>query len=207
MEVQFPLRWPRSKGYSTPASRRLTGAYQVIYAFRHNPAGGQCPFCRPTAHTGVSTMTNITATFSEAMDPATINTGTFELRDPSNNLVPATVDYDATTLVPQLLTPTDPLANFDCYSATIKGGANGVKDVAGNPVANDFTWSFTTAAVSTGPYSIWPSTTVPGVVDSGPDRRSGAGGEVPLRYQRLHHRHPLLQGERQYRHPYRKSLD
>ena len=56
--------------------------------------------------TNVDPATPVTATFSEAMDPATISSstgsaeggasaaGSFELRDPSNNLVSATVTYD-----------------------------------------------------------------------------------------------------------------
>ncbi len=36
-------------------------------------------------------------TFSEAMDAATIDGGTFELRDAGNVLVPATVSYNSAT--------------------------------------------------------------------------------------------------------------
>jgi hypothetical protein len=32
------------------------------------------------------------------------------------------------------------------YTATVKSGANGVKDLAGNPLTADKTWSFSTAA-------------------------------------------------------------
>src|SRR5204863_8556320 len=34
--------------------------------------------------------------------------------------------------------------NSTLYTVTIKGGAPGVKDVAGNALAIDYTWSFTT---------------------------------------------------------------
>ena len=47
--------------------------------------------------TGVSLGTSVTATFSEAMDAATINGTTFELRNASNALVSATVSYNAGT--------------------------------------------------------------------------------------------------------------
>src|SRR5215813_7206427 len=40
---------------------------------------------------------NVIVTFSEAMDPATVNISTIELRDPSNALVPAVVFYDASS--------------------------------------------------------------------------------------------------------------
>jgi hypothetical protein len=117
---------------------------------------------------GVSIGTSVTATFNEAMDPTTINSDSFVLLNPSNTQVPASVSYNAQTLTATLI-PTTPLAGSTMYSAIIKGGTNGVKDIAGNPLTNDFTWSFTTAATSAGPYTIWPFTTVPGVVDTGPD--------------------------------------
>jgi fibronectin type 3 domain-containing protein len=88
---------------------------------------------------------NVTATFNEAVDPSTMSASTFELRDPSNALVPASVIYDASTWT-ATLDPVAQLANWTTYTATIKGGAGGVKDVAGNVMASDFTWSFTTAA-------------------------------------------------------------
>jgi hypothetical protein len=95
--------------------------------------------------TGVNTGANVTATFSEAMDASTINTGAFELRDASNALVPATVTYNAGPRT-ATLDPTGSLANSATYTATVKGGSGGVKDVSSNALAADHTWSFTTAA-------------------------------------------------------------
>ncbi len=113
--------------------------------------------------TGVSTGTTVTATFSEAMDQLTITGSTFELRDSVNALVPATVSYNANTAT---LTPTSALAASTAYTATVKGGATDprVKDVAGNALAANHTWSFTTAtaATCTG-NTIWPATAVPAV--------------------------------------------
>jgi hypothetical protein len=96
--------------------------------------------------TGVSRGTNVTATFSEAMDPATINTTTFELRTATTNaLVAATVTYDATTRR-AILNPNLNLAATTRYTATVKGGSTDprVKDAAGNALAANRTWSFTT---------------------------------------------------------------
>ena len=97
--------------------------------------------------TGVATGTAVTATFSEPLAPATVNTSTFELRNASSALVPATISYNANTAT---LTPTSPLAGSATYTATVKGGAADprVKDVAGNALAANHTWSFTTAAGS-----------------------------------------------------------
>ena len=42
------------------------------------------------------------------------------------------------------LTPSSALASSTTYTATVVGGASGVKDAAGNALATNFTWSFTT---------------------------------------------------------------
>jgi hypothetical protein len=95
--------------------------------------------------TGVSRNASVTATFSEAMDASTINTSTFELRDPAGNLVPATVTY-ATSTRRATLAATASLAARTTFTATVRGGTTDprVKDVAGNPLAANRTWSFTT---------------------------------------------------------------
>ena len=94
--------------------------------------------------TGVSNSSLITAAFSVAMNSATINTTTFTLRDSLNNLVPATVTYNGAART-TVLTPSSPLASSSGYTATIRGGTSGVKDVAGHPLAGDYSWSFSTA--------------------------------------------------------------
>jgi hypothetical protein len=78
----------------------------------------------------------VSATFSEAMDPATINTTTFVL----NNGATGAVGYSGATAT---LTPSTNLRGGTVYTATITTGA---RDVAGNAVAQDHSWSFTTAA-------------------------------------------------------------
>jgi len=80
------------------------------------------------------------------MDPATVNGTTIELRDPSNALTPATVSYDAGSFT-ATLHPTALLFGEAIYTARIKGGSTDprVKDLAGNALANDVAWSFTTA--------------------------------------------------------------
>jgi Domain of unknown function (DUF4082)/Bacterial Ig-like domain/Bacterial Ig domain len=100
--------------------------------------------------TGVSRTANMTVTFSEAMSAATIGGATFELRDPANNLVAAAVSYDSATRV-ATLNPTPTLAALTTYTARVVGGAAGVKDVAGNPLAATATWTFTTVADTTAP--------------------------------------------------------
>jgi hypothetical protein len=94
--------------------------------------------------TGVALDVSPSATFSEAMDPATLTTSTFTLQKQGvPTPVAATVSYASATAT------LDPSANLDpssTYTATVKGGASGAKDTAGNPLAADVSWSFTTGA-------------------------------------------------------------
>ena len=96
--------------------------------------------------TEVAPQVNAQATFSEAMNEASVTDPTnFTLTKPDGTSVPATVSYDPTTKKATL----DPDADLESgltYTATIKGEPDGVKDVAGNPLAADEAWSFTTTA-------------------------------------------------------------
>ena len=121
---------------------------------------------------GVTVGSNLTATFSEAMDATTISTATFAVHDPSNALVAASVTYDAASRT-ATLDPTASLAYVTTYTATVRGGtggaegASGVKDVAGNAMAVDYSWSFTTGpAPGACPCSIWSGTTTPAGADT-----------------------------------------
>lgn len=102
----------------------------------------------------MSVNTNVTVTFSEAMDATTVNDSTVELRDPANVKATANVTYDAATFT-ATLDPTGPLAGGVTYTAQVKGGGTDprVKDVAGNALAANVTWTFTTSpqVVSTSP--------------------------------------------------------
>ena len=92
--------------------------------------------------TGVAVNTAITATFSEEMDPSTITTDTFQVSGSGN--IAGTVTYTDTTATFR------PATDFDfntTYTATITTGA---KDVAGNALEADYTWSFTTQSETEG---------------------------------------------------------
>jgi hypothetical protein len=96
----------------------------------------------------VAVSTNVTASFSEAMDASTITSATFTLTA-GTTTVPAAVTYNSTDKV-ATLNPGADLAAGTTYTATIKGGSTGVKDVAGNTLASDKTWTFTTASAGGG---------------------------------------------------------
>ena len=94
---------------------------------------------------GVAASAAVRATFNEAMNPATVNGSTVALRNSSNTLVPSTVSYSSAERR-VTITPSSPLAFSSVYTASIKGGPTGVADLAGNRLAADSTWSFTTTA-------------------------------------------------------------
>src|SRR5262249_10493087 len=111
------------------------------------------------------------ATFNESMNPATISTSSFELRDALGALVPATVSYS----VPNgtaIMVPLAPLALSTRYTATVRGGASDprVKDTSGNALAVNYAWSFTTAGPPPPPpvcpCSLWSDSTIPAVIDT-----------------------------------------
>ena len=91
--------------------------------------------------TGVAVMT---ASFSEAMNASTITTSTFTVTGPGSTPVVGTVSYDASTHMARFI-PTSALAVGTVYTARITTGA---KDAAGNALASNYSWSFTTAAAS-----------------------------------------------------------
>jgi hypothetical protein len=95
---------------------------------------------------------NVEATFSEAMDETSVeNPGNFTLtKDSDGSSVAASVSYDPSTNK-ATLNPDAPLDPQSTYTATIKGGTDGVKDSSGNPLANDEIWSFTTTLPCTIP--------------------------------------------------------
>jgi Bacterial Ig-like domain len=98
-----------------------------------------------SAATGISRTANITVTFSEAMNSTSINTSTIELRAPGGAVVPAVVTYSATNRR-ATLNPTPTLSALTVYTVVVKGGAQDprVKDAAGNALATERSWSFTT---------------------------------------------------------------
>ncbi|MCX5903232.1 MAG: Ig-like domain-containing protein, partial [Proteobacteria bacterium] len=93
--------------------------------------------------TNVAINTKVGATFSEGMDPLTITNLTFTLEAPVGTPVPGTVSYSGVNAV---FTPLSNLAPNTLYTVTIKGGVSGAKDLAGNPLASDYVWSWTTGA-------------------------------------------------------------
>ncbi|MCF8242667.1 MAG: Ig-like domain-containing protein [Melioribacteraceae bacterium] len=83
----------------------------------------------------------ITATFSEEMNSSTITTATFTLMQ-GTSFVSGTVSYTGTTAA---FAPSSNLSPNTSYTATITTMA---KNLAGNTLANNFTWTFTTGSAA-----------------------------------------------------------
>ncbi|HEY4739988.1 MAG TPA: Ig-like domain-containing protein [Candidatus Acidoferrales bacterium] len=100
----------------------------------------------------------ISATFSDAMAPATINATTFTVTGPGTAPIAGTVTYAGGTAT---FTPTSDLPANTLFTATITTGAT---DITGGPLASNYSWSFMTG-------------TAPLVISTNP---AGGATNVPL---------------------------
>jgi hypothetical protein len=126
----------------------------------------------------------ISATFNKAMNPATINTSTFTLTDPTGANVAGTVSLDSTGLVATLLPPAASLTPSTTFTATVTTGA---ADTFGNHLAANSVATFTTSApcllpppsglASSCGFGILAST--PHVANTGPTTVNGNVGIFP----------------------------
>jgi hypothetical protein len=117
--------------------------------------------------TGVELNATVNATFSEAMNPATLTSATFTLAAPGGIAVPGTVTYSAASDI-ATFTPTDALAMNTEYTANV---TNGARDLSGNPLIAGVApnpWTFTTGP----PFAAG----APGAIDLGSAAAFGAFG-------------------------------
>jgi hypothetical protein len=134
----------------TTGAQDLAGtplANNYVWSFRTGPAA-TAPVVISTVPvnlaTGVPTNQIVSATFSEAMNPATIDAATFTLTAPGAVAVPGTVAYSAAGSV-ATFTPSSALTTGTLYTATI---ATGAQDLGGTALAANYTWTFTTGTIS-----------------------------------------------------------
>lgn len=94
--------------------------------------------------TGICLTRTVSATFSEPMDAATIGTATIGVTA-GGVAVAGSVAYDAPTQVASFV-PTNAagFAASTAFVVTVVSGSAGVKDLAGNALASDRVWGFTT---------------------------------------------------------------
>jgi len=98
---------------------------------------------------------NLTAVFSEAMKAGSISATTFTLEGPGTTVVSGVVSLSEDGLT-AIFNPAASLAGGTGFTATITTGA---QDLAGNALAADKVWTFTTAAIPDTTAAVVNSTT------------------------------------------------
>lgn len=151
----------RASGFPTQALAGSASNYWVDLVFDDDGTDRVAPEVTATSPAagaaGVAGNRDVTATFSEPLDPASVTSDTVTLYGPSGSVVPATVSYEGLSRV-ATLHPLAALNPATTYRAVVRGGAGGVRDVSGLPLASDTTWTFTTYAC---PCTIFPTTATP----------------------------------------------
>jgi hypothetical protein len=129
---------PSGKAVSSPAT--CTGSTTPTVTAR-TPAANA---------TGIASTDNVAATFSEAVQGVSATTFTLKPSAPvTAAAVAATFRYDSASRTATLDPSADLAANTQ-YTATLTGGATGIKSATGTPLATA-TWNFTTAPGSAAP--------------------------------------------------------
>jgi hypothetical protein len=109
------------------------------YAFKLDSTAPTVSSTSPSNGT-TTDVNSISATFSDIMDNTTLTTNTFTVADNSSNSVSGTVSSsDNTTAKNTTVTFTPSSIINGSYTATV---SNAVKDVAGNSLAQNYSWSF-----------------------------------------------------------------
>ena len=180
---QFPSDSWQSSNYFVDAVVRLPGSPQRIPQVSSvTPLDGA---------TGVAVGTNVTATFSVALDHSTVNGANFTLVDSAGEPVVASVSYDE-SIQRATLVPAAPLARGGVYTARL---GTGIRSDDETPLPSPYAWTFTTEADEApqvtarspvdGATDINPLTAVsagfsqpldPGTLDSSSFRLEGPGG-------------------------------
>ena len=92
----------------------------------------------------VVTGTEVTATFSQLMDPESVNSLTFTVRESNGHDVPGTIVMNDANTVATFIPTSSALNPNTSYTATVTTAA---KNAAGVAMANPIEWTFTTNAV------------------------------------------------------------
>mgnify|MGYP001788535549 CR=1 FL=1 len=144
----------RSKGFHLISGKWFTFLMVLILALgckkvtEETGLVGICPQVVSTNPTdtasGVSVSTTIEATFNEEINPSTITTTTFTLKQ-GTTAIAGSVTYTGMTAT---FSPSFNLSPNTIYTGTI---SKAVKDPAGNAPISDYVWSFTTGAADVTP--------------------------------------------------------
>jgi hypothetical protein len=182
----------------TVAPGTLAGAATEPTVISSSPSNGATTVPTSTnTSDNVVTGTVATATFSQPMDPATVNSSsagnvlTFTVRETTGNNVPGTVVMDAANTV-ATFTPTWSALNPNTsYTATVTTEA---KNAGGVAMAHPIAWEFTTnGVVSTGQRPVrlreagfFAILTKSGITDVFPSAINGDVGASPITGAAIH---------------------
>jgi hypothetical protein len=129
-------------------ARAVASAPSVVLT---SPGNGATDVATSTNIGGNLTGTVITATFNQAMDPATINSSlpgaltTFTLKESTGNNVAGTVALNADNTAAAFTPSASALTPNTRYTATVTTSA---KSAGGTAMVNSVVWSFTTRAIA-----------------------------------------------------------
>jgi hypothetical protein len=180
------------------ASRALAGAVKEPTVTSSSPDNWATKV--PTSiNTGENVLTGtvVTATFSQPMDPATLNSPTaeslptFTVKETAGNEVPGSVVMNAANTVATFTPTSSALAPNTTYVATVTTAA---KSATGVAIAHPITWRFTTNAVALtgqspvplGEAGIFAILTKAGVTDVPPSSVTGDVGASPITGAAIH---------------------
>ncbi len=125
---------------------------------------------------GVPINQALSATFSVAMTPATIDATTFTLTGPGTTPVTGVVAYVAAGATATFI-PSAPLAHNTVYTATITTGA---QDLAGVGLAQNYVWTFTTGAIVAVPPIVTSTIPLNGATNVPANQEVSATFNVPM---------------------------
>jgi len=113
--------------------------------------------------TNVAINSAVSVTFSKEMNASSVDTSTGSLKDSAGNAIAGSVASSSNTFT---FTPSSDLSYSSTYTATL---TTAMKDINGNALANDYSWSFTTGTA--------PDTTPP-TLDSTTPADNATGVQV-----------------------------
>jgi hypothetical protein len=135
----------------------LAAAFTWTFATGANPCSPPAPPASVTpanGATGICPNTVITATYAQAMNPATINATDFLVNATGGAAVAGTVSANAAGTV-YTFTPAAALALSTAYTVTLTTGA---QDTFGNAMSANYVWTFTTGTSTCVPAPAAPPT-------------------------------------------------
>lgn len=156
-----------------------------------SPSNGATNVPTSTTRNGVPTGTQVIATFSQPMNPATINSSpagtlsTFTLKETTGNPIPGTVVMDSASTIATFTPSASALNTSTNYTATVTSAA---KDASGTAMVAPAVWSFTTnaaqssgrAPVSLGTAGTFAILTKTGITDVPTSAIKGDVGASPI---------------------------